>query len=262
MEANIFESQLVSTTMAKISKIKVVNLRLRAFIGFNDWEQQKRQDLVINFTFKYNAARAVKDDNVDFLVNYKVFTKAIIKLVENQRFLLLETVAERIWELIRRNPYVMEVGVSVEKPYALRFCDNVLVEISDADRYNEALISLGSNIEAEENTKKALEELGEIGTIQKKSAFIYTKPLKFSEQDDFLNGAILLQTKYYYEDLKIKLRTIEAKLKRVRTANKNAPRTIDLDVVTFNSTIVDKELEEFDFLVDFVKELQPELLEK
>ncbi len=245
---------------AKISKIKVVNLRLRAYIGFNEIERTKMQDLVISFSFKYNTLEAVKTDDERFSVNYKTITKSVIKLVEHQHFLLLETLGDKIWQLIKKQPYIRDVEVVVEKPHALRFCDNVLVEISDKDRENEVIIGLGSNINPEENIKEALSLLEEFGDIEDKTELVYTKAQKFENQADFLNGAVLFHTNVYYEDLKAKLKDIEQQLGRVRTENKNGPRTIDLDVTAFNGTIVDEDINEFDFLRDFVKELKPELL--
>ena len=45
-----------------------------------------------------------------------------------------------------------------------------------------------------------------------------------------------------YQELKILLKQIENKLERVRTKNKNGPRTIDLDIVLFNNQILDKDV--------------------
>jgi 2-amino-4-hydroxy-6-hydroxymethyldihydropteridine diphosphokinase len=55
------------------------------------------------------------------------------------------------------------------------------------------------------------------------------------------------------------LKQIEAVLGRVRTENKNAPREMDLDVLTYNSFVIDNDIEELPFLIDFVKQLQPEI---
>ncbi len=244
----------------KITKVQVEKLRLRCYIGFNDWETKKMQDLVISFSFKHNAARAVETDSEAETVNYKTITKAIIAKIEHQKFALIETVAEIIWTYIKENPYVFDVIVKVEKPHALRFCDNVLVEIDDQDRYNEAIISIGSNINPTENKDKTLLALTELGDISQQTDFIFTKPLKYLDQPDFLNGAVVLQTQLSYEQLIRELKKIEHRLGRVRIGNKNAPRTIDLDVVAYNHTIVDKELHEFDFLVAFVNELKPGLI--
>lgn len=244
----------------KLSTIKVEKLRLRAFIGFMDWEKKKLQDVVVSFSFKYDTLRASKSDDVADAVDYKKLTKSIIKTIDNQHFNLLEYLAEVVFNLIQKSsPEIQEIEVKIEKPFALRFSDNVFVKISSADRYNVAMVSLGSNINAQENFATALQQLQQIGKIVQRTEFIKTTPLKFEDQEDFLNGAILLLTKKSLSELQLELKQIEAIMGRVRTENKNAPRKIDLDVTTFNGFLIDNEINELPFLVDFVQFLQPEV---
>jgi len=47
---------------------------------------------------------------------------------------------------------------------------------------------------------------------------------------------------------------------RVRTVNKSAPRKIDLDVLTYNNFLIDKDIDQLPFLIDFVKYLQPGII--
>jgi len=258
MEENIWDRK-VNIKEQKISTIKVEKLRLRAFIGFNDREREKMQDLVLSYSLKFNMYWAVEDDDVKKSYNYKTLNKSIIQLIEHKKFDLIETVAEKIFARIKQHPYVFGVKVKVEKPYALRFTDNVMIEIDGADRYNEVIISLGSNINAETNTKVALEKLKLLGYVDQQTKFITTKPLKYQNQPDFLNGAVKLYTKLNLEQLILSLKKIETDLGRIRTANKNAERTIDLDVTLYNDKVIDKDVFEFDFLNSFVKELKPGL---
>lgn len=242
-----------------LSTVYIKNLRLRTYIGFNDWEKEKLQDVIISISYKYNTSNSVQFDDVNYGINYKIITKEVIRLVEHHKFNLLETLAERIWESVKKIPYILDVNVTVEKPNSLRFCDNVLVTVSDEDRYNSAIISIGSNIDPNQNVQKARLKIAQIGSILQETKTIYTKPINFIEQDDFLNGAVLIQTKLYFEELIEHLKSIEDDLGRVRTENKNGPRTIDLDVIVFNKVPVDKEISKFDFLISFVHELQPEV---
>ena len=256
MEENTWDRK-VKVNEQKVSTIKVEKLRLRAYIGFNDWERKKMQDLVISYSLKFNMFWAVKNDDVSQSYNYKTLTKSIIKLIEHQKFDLIETVAEKIYDRIKQHPFAYGVTVKVEKPFALRFTDNVMIKIDEADRYNEAIISIGSNINASENTRAAVKKLKTLGSLTEQTQFITTKPLKFEDQADFLNGAIKLYTKLNLEQLILSLKKIEAELGRIRTANKNAERTIDLDVTLYNNHVIDKDVHEFDFLKRFVKELKP-----
>lgn len=110
--------------------IRIKNLRLRTFIGFNEEEMQKKQDVVINAVIKYDAIKAAENDNVDLAINYKVITKAVIKLVENNRFLLLEKLTHDILALCTDHPWVKWAEVEVDKPHALRFADSVSLSIA------------------------------------------------------------------------------------------------------------------------------------
>lgn len=93
-------------------------------------------------------------------------------------------------------------------------------------------VSLGSNIEPETNLKRALELLGTKGAVRTVSSAYRTAPQGFVEQADFLNMAVCVETSLtpitFKKDV---LDWIERELGRVRDPqNKNAPRTIDLDI--------------------------------
>ncbi len=118
--------------MKKIAKIRIKNLRLRTIIGFADWERKKRQDVVVNLHFKYDAAEAISTDQNEEAVDYKTITKRIIKEVEDSSFNLIESLASKIYDLVHEDARVKEVSVTVEKPHALRFSDNVMVTIEDS----------------------------------------------------------------------------------------------------------------------------------
>ena len=249
-----------ATYNPKLSIVRVENLRLRAYIGFFDWETKKLQDVIISYSFKYDTALASETDDVKHAVDYKKITKAIIDFVDHKSFHLIEALAESIYTFIQSSEAALQdINVKVEKPHALRFADNVMVEIEGKDRYNPAVIALGSNIDPDDNFNKSLAHLRQLGFIMQRTEFIKTKPLKFEEQPEFLNGAVLLHTKKSLSELKMHLKQIEALLGRVRSENKNAPREIDLDVLTYNGFVIDQDIEELPFLSDFIQQLQPEI---
>ena len=103
---------------------------------------------------------------------------------------------------------------------------------------NIAVISIGSNIGPEKNAKKALRLLASAHKILAKSAFIRTKPLGFKKQPDFLNAVALIRTRMPRAKLNRWLKKTEKELGRVRAKIKGGPRTIDLDVIVWNSKIV------------------------
>ncbi len=124
---------------------------------------------------------------------------------------------------------------------------------------NHVVIGIGSNIEPILNIQKAITLLRERFVLLAKSRFIQTSPVGFIDQDDFINGAVLIQLRLDLDSTKLALRQIEDELGRLRTENKFGPRTIDLDVVVWNQIIIDKDFYTYDFLKHAVLELLPEL---
>ncbi len=124
---------------------------------------------------------------------------------------------------------------------------------------NSAIIGVGSNISPEENVSKAEQEVGLLGESLRKSRFIYTKPLIYEKQDDFLNGVFHIDTPYAYDELNDRLKEIENRLGRIRTENKSGPRTIDLDTVVYNYQVMDADVFTRDFIRGPVTEMIPEL---
>jgi len=110
--------------------IRIKNLRLRTYIGFNEEERRKRQDVVINVRFSYPADDAAETDDVRYAVNYRTITKQIIQKVEEGRFMLLERLAAEVLELVMSHEPITFAEVEVDKPHALRFSDSVSAMVS------------------------------------------------------------------------------------------------------------------------------------
>ena len=103
---------------------------------------------------------------------------------------------------------------------------------------NHAFISLGSNIEPDLNLPLAIQKLSRLGKILAVSGVYQNPALGPSQRPDFLNAAVLMETEYQALGLRHELRTIESELGRVRTEDKYAARTIDLDLCLFNKLII------------------------
>ena len=124
---------------------------------------------------------------------------------------------------------------------------------------NTAIIGLGSNIDPQKNIPAARKLLAREFRVLKESAFIRTKPIGYSEQDDFINGSVYLETSLERAELKQKLKEFEGKLGREVSTIKYGPRSIDLDIIVYNGKVVDKDFYERDFLKRAALELIPEL---
>lgn len=126
------------------------------------------------------------------------------------------------------------------------------------------MISLGSNIDPERFLPLALERLASIGRLIAVSNAYQNPAVGGRPQPDFLNAAALLQVEQDSAALRRRLREIEAGLGRARTADKYAPRTIDLDLVWLGDRLEsdpplpDPEIERHPHLAIPLAELAPE----
>ena len=112
----------------------------------------------------------------------------------------------------------------------------------------ECIIGIGSNIEPEQNIAAALFFLRQEQEFFAVSSLINTSPIGITDQPDFMNGAAKVFTEMELADFNSYLKGIEDRLKRDRTAPKNGPRTIDLDIVKWDGEIIDPDYYSRDFL--------------
>jgi len=96
-----------------------------------------------------------------------------------------------------------------------------------------AFIALGSNIEPEHYLPLAVRHLRELGTPLAFSKVYQNPAISRDPQPDYLNAAVLIETRLQPLDIRRRLREIESQLDRVRTHDKYAARTIDLDLCLY-----------------------------
>lgn len=114
-----------------MATIRIKNLRLRTFIGFNEVERKNKQDVVINAKIDYGLnEQAVMADDESKILNYRTICKEIIAHVEDNRFLLLEKLTQSVLALVMEHGDVKQATIEVDKPNALRFSDSVSIELS------------------------------------------------------------------------------------------------------------------------------------
>ncbi len=102
-----------------------------------------------------------------------------------------------------------------------------------------AYLSLGSNIgDREAHLREAIRRLESTGKVRFISSVYETEPVEFTDQPQFLNCAVALETSSTPEQLMLQLLTIEKAMCRQRI-QKKGPRTIDLDILLFGDEVVD-----------------------
>jgi 2-amino-4-hydroxy-6-hydroxymethyldihydropteridine diphosphokinase len=119
------------------------------------------------------------------------------------------------------------------------------------------VLSLGSNIGAEINLPKAVQMLREVGTVERVSSVWESESVGF-EGPNFLNACLQFLTPLPPVEFKEKIiRPIESSLGRVRSSEKNAPRTIDIDMLLYNDQPLNTDFWSYAFVILPLAELMP-----
>ena len=105
------------------------DLLVRGIIGVNDWEREKKQDIVINLSLSVDARAAGESDDVANVLNYRTLTKRVIAHVETAEPYLVEALAHQIARIAIVGFGAARAKVRVEKPGALRYARSVGIEV-------------------------------------------------------------------------------------------------------------------------------------
>ncbi len=120
-------------------------------------------------------------------------------------------------------------------------------------------IELGSNIDPALNLPRAAKALSRHFPLLAISSAWETPPVGTHHGGNYLNAAALIACALPTEQLKAILREIETRLGRVRTADKFAPRTIDLDILVVGEKVVEADIWRYAYLAVPVSEILPQL---
>ncbi len=109
-----------------------------------------------------------------------------------------------------------------------------------ADEAVTVYLGLGSNLgDRHQNLEKALDYLAQRLRIGKKSSVYQTEPVGNTHQPDFLNMVLEVKTMLRPDDLLVLTQGIERKMGR-QPGSRNAPRSIDIDILFYSGDELDK----------------------
>lgn len=114
--------------------VYIRELRIDTVIGIYEWERRVRQSVVLDLEMAANVARAAATDNIADALNYKAVAKRVIAFVEASQFQLVETLAERVAEIVLGEFGVPWLRLRVNKEGALRGARDVGVVIERGRR--------------------------------------------------------------------------------------------------------------------------------
>ena len=110
--------------------IKIKNLRLKPIIGVYKHEQITPQEIIINLVLEYDARKAMESDNLEDALDYDIIKAQIESLVDDNRFRLLERMADHILTTILAHDIIQKATIEIDKPAAMDKADSVSFTLS------------------------------------------------------------------------------------------------------------------------------------
>ncbi len=114
--------------------IFIHDLRIETVIGIYDWEREIKQTVSLDLEMGADIRKAAVADHIEDTLNYKAVAKRLIQFVGESQFMLVETLSERIAEIILTEFPVPWLRLTLSKPGAVRGSRDVGVIIERGSR--------------------------------------------------------------------------------------------------------------------------------
>lgn len=254
--------------MTEMDQIRIDNLKIFAHHGVYPEETEKGQNFYVSAVLAADTRKAGKTDDLQYSTHYGEVCRFLNSFLTENTFRLIETAAERsAEELLLHFPRIRSLTLELRKPEApipLPF-ESVSVRITRG--WKRAYLGCGSNMgEKEKYLERAVAALKADSRCRVKavSEWMRTTPYGGVEQDDFLNGAIAVDTLYTPEELLSCLQSIELAQGRERLVHWG-PRTLDLDILLYEDCVMYTErlmiphpdMQNRDFVLRPLKQIAP-----
>jgi len=112
-----------------MDKVFIKNLEVEAVIGIFQWEREVKQLISIDIEMEFDNKSAAKSDDIKDALNYKFVGKRVTAFIKKSKYQLVETLAEKISQVILTEFPISKVKITVSKPGAMRGSDSVGVSI-------------------------------------------------------------------------------------------------------------------------------------
>lgn len=248
--------------------INIYDLEVYGNHGVIPEEQVLGQKFLVSCSIFTDISKAGNTDKLKYSVNYAEVCAFITDFMKNNTFNLLEACAEKLsHNILTRFRSIDSVSIEIKKPWAPIGLPLDTVSVKIHRGWHIAYIAMGSNMGDSRSyftdAIEALDEREECDVI-KISDYITTPPYGPVEQDDFLNGCMMIRTTLSPHMLLHTLNEIEASAGRTREIHWG-PRTLDLDIILYDDAIIstDKltiphiDMHRRDFVLEPLRQIAP-----
>ncbi|HEY3858793.1 MAG TPA: dihydroneopterin aldolase [Gammaproteobacteria bacterium] len=109
-------------------------LKIDTLVGIYEWERRLRQHVILDIEMGTDIAKAAKSDKIEDTLDYKAVSKRVLQFVHDAEYGLVETLAEKVAEIIMQEFLVPWVKITLSKPGAVSSTKSVGIVIERGKR--------------------------------------------------------------------------------------------------------------------------------
>ena len=94
-------------------------LKIETIIGIYDWERKNKQTVILDLEMGTDIRSAAQSDSIEDTLDYKAVSDRLITFVESSCFMLVETMAEQMTEILLQEFNIPWVRLQVNKKGAI-----------------------------------------------------------------------------------------------------------------------------------------------
>ena len=113
-----------------LGEIIIDELQVTTIIGCMDSERTTKQPLIISLAIQYDMQEAAKTDTIEKALNYAQLSEDIKTYVESSEHYILESLAQRIFDIVFNYPQALKASLFIYKPDAISYTKRVGLKLS------------------------------------------------------------------------------------------------------------------------------------
>ncbi len=225
-----------------MDRIEIKRLEVFGNHGVFPEETRLGQKFLVNGVLFTETREAGLADDLTKSIHYGEISHEITRYLRENTYHLIEAAAEGLAEhLLLTTPRLMAIELEILKPWAPIGLPLESVSVKIRRGWHRVYLALGSNLgDRRTYLDGAVEKLRALKGVKDLtvSEWIETKPYGGVEQDNFLNGCLVLSTLLTPMELLREMNRIEAEAGRERLIHWG-PRTLDLDMIFYDDLVTE-----------------------
>lgn len=115
--------------------VYIEGLKVETVIGIYDWEREIRQTVTVDLQMATDIRQAAATEDIDNCISYQTVSERLISFISESEFLLVETMAEEIAQIVQNEFGVRWLKLKLGKPGAVPAAKDVGVIIERGERF-------------------------------------------------------------------------------------------------------------------------------